>query len=400
VKRFGAGRCCSVRATGCVALALLFVNACGCAVSSIAIRDERSAGFSAAAAEPDSGLVDVRLLLLGDAGAPRRTAEPVLEALRREAARLPARTHVVFLGDNLYPHGLPPASAGDREAAAAALRAQIAAVTNAGAKGIFIPGNHDYALDGWAGLRRETEFIDREGSPRVRALPADGCPGPETLDLGTTVRLVALDTQWWFQDPPKPQHPASSCRCDRESEITQALQDALTGAGTRRVVVVGHHPVASHGQHGGFFPWQQHLFPLRPLTSWAWLPLPVVGSLYPLARKFGVTEQDMSHSKYQRLRDALRAAFATQPPLAYASGHDHNLQLLAGAGGTVQIVSGTGSISRPDPVGRGDDTLAATPHPGFVRIDVLRDGSAWLQFVTIDGDGEVTRPFARWLTRR
>lgn len=400
MKRIRPARSRGVRAAGFVVLGLVVAGATGCAVSSIAIRGDAEADSRAAAgAEPDSARVDVRLLLVGDAGAPHRTAEPVLQVLQREAARLPARTAVVFLGDNVYPHGLPPEGAAGRVAAEAALRAQITAVQQAGATGFFVPGNHDYALDGWAGLRRETGFIDREGVPGVRTLPAAACPGPDVVDLGATVRLVALDTQWWFQDGPKPRHPESGCPCDRESEIVEGLQAALVGAGARRTVIVGHHPLATHGQHGGFFPWQQHLFPLRALAGWAWLPLPGIGSLYPLARRLGVTEQDLSNSQYEHLRAAFQSAFQSHPPLVYAAGHDHNLQLLQSATGAALVVSGAGSISRPDPVGRGDDTVAATSRPGFVRLDVLQDGSAWLQFVSVAADGTVNRPFTRWLVR-
>jgi len=41
-------------------------------------------------------------------------------------------------------------------------------------------------------------------------LPVGGCPGPTVVDLGEVVRLVALDSQWWLQDGPKP-GPTSSC---------------------------------------------------------------------------------------------------------------------------------------------------------------------------------------------
>jgi hypothetical protein len=141
------------------------------------------------------------------------------------------------------------------------------------------------------------------------------------------------------------------------------------------------------------------VFPLRALADWAWLPLPVVGSLYPMARNRGITEQDLSNARYRQMRTEFADAFRAHPPLVYASGHDHNLQLLEIPGGTAQVVSGAGSISRPDPVGRGSDTIAVAAQAGFVRIDLLRNGGAWLQFVCVSPDGAVTRPFARWLAR-
>src|SRR5688500_19155083 len=55
--------------------------------------------------------------LIGDAGDPDSTGEPVLDALRQDIGSHRSEPVVVFLGDNAYPHGLP-APAGPRRRAA------------------------------------------------------------------------------------------------------------------------------------------------------------------------------------------------------------------------------------------------------------------------------------------
>ena len=101
-------------------------------------------------------------------------------------------------------------------------------------------------------------------------------------------------------------------------------------AGARHVVVIAHHPLVSGGPHGGYFGWQDHVFPLRNLKSWLWIPLPLIGSAYPIARAEGISSQDIPSRAYTRMRVALDSAFAGAPPLIYAGGHDHTLQVIAG----------------------------------------------------------------------
>jgi hypothetical protein len=387
-----------------VVLGLVGVTLSGCAVShpwaapDWALEGEvsGSAPPSAPATIFDPADLDARLLLIGDAG--RATpGEDVLKALAAEASSNPARTWILFLGDNIYPDGLPPEAHEGRAEAVRRLQAQIDAVAPTGAQVIFLPGNHDYAHDGWAGWERERIYIEGLGLPNVSVRPSAGCPGPDTIDAGTRLRLVLLDTQWWFQDPPKPVDPSSHCPYDRADEIVAGLDSALAGAGSRLVVVAAHHPLSTHGHHGGFFSWKDHIFPLRAAASWAWVPLPIVGSLYPLSRELGITEQDLMHDRYRNMRLELRAALLRHPPLAFAAGHEHTLQVLEGDGPRLQVVSGAGTVDRADVVGRGDDTLFACGCAGFVRMDILRDGRAWVEVTTVDDKGRTSRPAGRWI---
>src|SRR5207245_9557095 len=109
-------------------------------------------------------------------------------------------------------------------------------------------------------------------------LPAGGCPGPVVVDVGHVVRLVALDTQWWLQEGPKPAGRTSSCPTRSEGDVIDSVRAAVRTAGTRAVVVVGHHPPASGGAHGGHFGGQGHGFPLRRPTSGPGVPLPPSGA--------------------------------------------------------------------------------------------------------------------------
>lgn len=379
-----------LRRPASVFLTFMLAAAAGCSLSSTFLRP----GWAPVPAPPPEA-IDTTVLLIGDAGLPALDEpEPVLQALRSEASQHPDNTTVVFLGDNIYPDGMPPPDSKQRRKAEAALLAQIDAVRESGARGLFVPGNHDYYSGGPEALRRQADFIGEVGGPRIEYAPPPGCPGPEIFDVGTRARLIALDSQWWFD-----KHvPAAECATVNEEAIVAALRQALATAGERHVIVLAHHPLRTHGWHGGHFDWRDHLFPLSRLSNVLWIPLPGIGSLYPLWRTSGRVKQDVSSSHYEDMVQNLERSFDGEFPLMHAAGHDHNLQVLADTPAAHWIlVSGAGSIERTDPVGTGDDTLAASPFAGFFRVDLLRDGRVRLELVEIDPDGHVERPWSAWI---
>jgi hypothetical protein len=350
--------------------------------------------------EPEDQSVETRLFLIGDAGAPNPEGEPVLQALGAELALDPARSLVLFLGDNLYPRGLPDSTASNYSDAIRRLDTQIDLVVQHGSRGFFIPGNHDwdrFGTDGWNAIRRQGDRIDAEGAGRIRMAPTGGCPGPVVADEGRWLRLVMLDTQWWLQAGPKPQAAASGCPTFDEVSTIDSLRAAITGAGGRRVVVLGHHPVRSGGEHGGFFDWKDHIFPLRLLQSWLWLPLPIIGSAYPLSRNLGITRQDFSNSNYKRMAGALSAVLREHPPLVYASGHDHGLQVIRGDSTPFLLVSGGGIYGHEGPLTGVKGAELALQAAGYMRLDILRDGRVRLGVMTVDRDGRRQEVQSRWL---
>jgi hypothetical protein len=163
------------------------------------------------------------------------------------------------------------------------------------------------------------------------------------------------------------------------------------------VVVVAHHPLASGGAHGGHFGWRDHVFPLRNIKSWLWIPLPLIGSVYPIARAEGISSQDIPSRAYGRMRAALDSAFAGSPPLIYAAGHEHTLQVIAGTSTRYVLVSGTGTFGHFDRVTALDSTRFARSASGFMRVEVLRDGRARLGVIIVDRAGNAAEEFGLWL---
>jgi Calcineurin-like phosphoesterase len=348
---------------------------------------------------PSSADVETSLFLIGDAGQPTRD-EPVLTALRRLIARDSSRSLVLFLGDNIYPRGLPRPGTPGYDSAAARLDAQIRVLTGTGVPGYFLPGNHDwdrFGDDGWNAIRRQETRIREVGGPLARLLPGGGCPGPHVIDVRDRLRLILLDTQWWLQGGVKPRDSSSGCPYFTTEAVQEALRAAVRSAGTRNVVVAGHHPLASGGEHGGFFDWKDHLFPLRHALSWLWLPLPGIGSAYPIARGLGVTSQDISSRAYSAMIRAFGEAFEGKPPLIFAAGHEHGLQVIEGGAVRWQLVSGAGISRHEGPLVAVPGTLLALQAAGFMRVDLLRDGRVRLGVLAVDRSGGWSEVHSRWL---
>lgn len=344
--------------------------------------------------------VALSLYLIGDAGAPSPRGEPVLEALDRELRSRRSQRVVVFLGDNAYPRGLPAPGQPDRREAERRLGDQVKAITAAGAEGFFVLGNHDwaeYGKEGWEAARRQEAFVDSVGQGTVVVRPGSGCPGPAVVDLGTRIRLLLLDTQWWLHSGPKPRDPDSGCATDSEPEVVDSLRAAVTSASGRLVVVVAHHPLVSGGVHGGHFGWKDHVFPLRNIEPWLWLPLPLIGSLYPALRQSGISRQDMSSKTYQRMIKAFRRAFSDAPPALYAAGHEHNLQVIARRVVPLELVSGGGYYGHSGRAVALKGTLFARKASGFARLDVPESGHARLAILQVDGAGRSREVFSTWV---
>jgi hypothetical protein len=335
-------------------------------------------------AETDT--VELRLVLIGDAGLPAPGGEPVMRALREEISRDPKHSFVVFLGDNVYPRGMVlDSTAAERRENERIIDDQLAPLLATGVKGIMLPGNHDWATGtagGWDAVRTEERYVRSRGRDLVQFLPGDGCPGPVALDFGNFLRLIVIDTQWWLQAGfPRPYGAGSKCRARTEQEVVDSLRADLASAGPRRTVVVSHHPLVSGGQHGGYFDWPTYLFPFHP---WA--------------RQAGIfARQDVSGHEYRTLISALTRAYQPNAPLVHAAGHEHNLQLLRGIGARYQVVSGAGIYNHTTPTRVIRGTMYARAASGWATLVFLRDGRVRLAYRVVDAQGLFKEEYSMWL---
>jgi hypothetical protein len=322
-----------------------------------------------------------RVILIGDAGKAKEN-DSVMIALNNWSLKAPQRTTVFFLGDNIYPSGLPTEDDPSRSKAEKYLLAQINAVKGTGARAVFLAGNHDWKSGGTAAIQRQQEFLNSHLLGESNLLPRDGCPGPVKIDL-KKVRIIIMNSEWWLRED---KSDKSECTFHKKSEVVKGLKTLMETSGDREIVILGHHPISTHGPHGGFYSWKDHLFPLTNKVNWMWIPLPVVGSIYPLGRwHFVRHNQDLNGKLNKIYRDSLTAAAKYYQPLFYASGHEHSLQVLHDKTDTFDYLLVSGSGSKTSELSHGDDTLFAHSHLGFMVVDFFEDNSIYLQVVESQG---------------
>jgi calcineurin-like phosphoesterase family protein len=326
--------------------------------------------------------IETTVFFIGDAGEPdpRQVGSP-LDSLTMQASAAAERTIIVFLGDNVYPDGIPAEGAAEWADARRRLDAQVRAIPP-GVRGIFIPGNHDWSnatAFGLYAVRLEEQMIGSLAQGRnVRFLPGNGCPGPATMDLGR-LRLVFIDTQWWLHSFIVRDDKSTTCPTENMGVVTAALRQQVRPEGTGRVVfVAAHHPLMTGGIHGGY-----------------------CGATGPF-RRFGGNAQDILSGANRAMRDSLRSAFSGHPPLAYVAGHDHNLQVLRG-GLNVDylLVSGAGSATKTECAVRMRESYYVSQHrAGFMRVDVMKGKGVLLRVYRYPAVGSTGLAFSRWLERR
>lgn len=286
------------------------------------------------------------VFLLGDAGK-SVAKEPTFEGLQRELEKSGKNSAVVFLGDNIYPFGLPDSMASSRKEAELLLTRQLDILKNYAGQPFIIPGNHDWNMSlagGLEAVQRQEKFVEQYLQRGNVFLPDSACPDAKEVFLDQNTVLLAIDTEWWFHKHQKPIGNTSYCNSKTPEEFLKNIANAIERNKDKQIIVVGHHPLVTNSK---YFSWKSHLFPLTDFNKKWLFPLPILGSLYVCYRKLGFSRHDISHPHYKQLIKGLQNAFG-KVPVIYAAGHDHNLQLHQRQQQTY-IVSGSGSKLRDVP---------------------------------------------------
>ena len=318
--------------------------------------------------EPPQSEIEHVVFIMGDGGESNYANSPTLHLLRDDidqwAGRIARDSGVILLvlGDNIYPIGLHPRGHPQFVSDSIHLHDQARLVGGANARryntpALFLPGNHDWAIEGGvegeARLRHQGELLTafRQQGFNARLLPPAATPGPGVVDIGRRLRMVLLDTAWWVLSP----------STGLKAGLLIRIEEALRTRGDRTVIMAAHHPFESGGAHGeGMVP--------------VWKTL---GIKYFLARS-GALLQNLRSLPLNDLRLRLLDIFQRNgAPLIFAGGHEHSLQVLERTDprephwGLV-----AGSMSKLTHVGWVEGQRYRASLPGYMRVMILRDGSA------------------------
>lgn len=324
------------------------------------------------------------LFLIGDVGESVESSYPALSLLSKELNKFNNKNSaVVFLGDNIYPKGLHAEGTEERAEDIKRLNAQLDALKGFKGEIVFIPGNHDWDKGGKAGfeaVKRQEDYIQDYLDAKVFH-PSDGCAGPKEIEVSDNLTLIAIDTQWWLHQYEKGRGETDDCKFSTKEDFLLAFKEMLKKNREKQIVVVGHHPMYSNGRHGGYFKLKDHLFPLTNLKENLYIPLPLVGSIYPLYRSFVGNIQDIPNPDYQKIQIALTNAIAQYDNVIYACGHEHNLQYF-NTKNAHYVVSGAGS--KVSPLKYNSNLGFGAEQRGFARLSFSEEGTAILKYYSAE----------------
>ncbi|HSU29448.1 MAG TPA: metallophosphoesterase, partial [Chitinophagaceae bacterium] len=330
-----------------------------------------------------------RIVLVGDGGLLENGRHPVAQAIKKTVP-MDARTTIVFLGDNLYSTGLPYEEYAGYKAAKNVLDSQLSIADGTAAKIYMIPGNHDWkngAADGFSAILREQTYVDLLNKNNVEFFPKDGCPGPKGVNLGSDVLLVMFDSQWFLHTQEKP-GIESECDFKTPDEVYAELDNILTRNPGKLVIIACHHTFKSISPHGGYYTWKQHIFPFTDISKNLYIPLPIIGSIYPLTRGVFGTPQDLHHPNYEAMINGVQGITKGYPNVLFAAGHDHSLQFIKDSN-YHYIVSGSGSKTNRVSLNR-KKSLYSSDKNGFAVLEVSANKWVTVTYYTVTDSTRLT----------
>ena len=355
-------------------LILLFIT--GCATYSTKYVDEKY-------------VVDIEELkevshtfyLIGDAGlSPMGGMNPALKIFKDKLDKADKNSTAIFLGDNIYPAGLPD----PKDSTAAYLTAknhldaQLKTLDDFKGRPLFIPGNHDWYTEGLVGLEREENYIKKALKHENPFLPENGCP-LDVVEIGEDIAIITIDTEWYLTNWDK--RPDMNDKCDIKSreKFLLELEDAIKDYRDRTTVIAMHHPSSSYGPHGGQYSLRKQFYP-KELP----FPIPVLGTFINVLRSTsGASIEDLNNKRYRELMNRVTTLAQFSDRVIFASGHEHTLQYIV-ENNTPQIVSGSGSKEGATKLLNGSQFN--TGKMGFATLEVYTDGSSRVRFYAVGTD--------------
>ncbi|MFV8369270.1 metallophosphoesterase [Flavobacterium sp. LB2R40] len=321
----------------------------------------------------DSSKIAHTFYLIGDAGnTNEKTVQQTLGVLENRLRKATKNSTLLFLGDNIYPKGLPSAEKpNERIIAESKLTNQLKISKNFAGQTIYIPGNHDW-YNGIKGLERQAKYVTEYLNDKKSFLPRKSC-GIDDVEINKNLIIITIDSQWFLEDWDNSPTINDDCTIKTREAFFIELESLLIKNQDKTVVLALHHPLMSNGSHGGQFSLEKQLFPLEQK-----IPLPVLGSVINFVRKTsGISPQDIQNKQYTLFIKRVKTLLQNQDNVIVVSGHDHNLQYIENEN-IKQIISGAGSKS--------EAAKAIFPYDfsygrnGYAALNVYQNGAAKVSF--------------------
>lgn len=318
--------------------------------------------------------------LVGDAGnSDLEKPQQLFSVLEERLSKADSSSTLIFLGDNIYPKGMPKKSHPDRKQAEDKLKNQLELAKKFKGRTIFIPGNHDW-YSGIDGLSAQQKIVNDYFKSKKAFLPRNNC-AIDHVDINDNVALIVIDSEWYLEDWNEHTTINEDCDIKTREQFFLELEDQINKNQKKTTIIAMHHPLLSNGAHGGQFSLEKQIFPFEKR-----IPLPIVGSVINFARKTsGISPQDLQNKKYNALVKRIKTLIADKTNVVVVSGHDHNLQYID-TDNIKQIISGAGSKTQAArAINKNDFSFG---RHGYAMLQVLKTGASKVSFFGLDYKGK------------
>lgn len=250
------------------------------------------------------------LYLFGDAGNPH-CAKKVNRYFYTNLLEHKSKSAVVFLGDNVYPNGVPYKSGKKKKIAQTKLEVHLNGLTDYPHQAYFLPGNHDYRTVFKSPKRiiAQQELISSfnqisKGEIALRPINQGG-DMVELIELNPKIGMIIIDSGWAIKKINK--------RKTTQTLFREPLRSALEESEKYEyLIIAAHHPLYTVGSHGH--------------------------------GKIPLASEDLHTKKYRKFINEVETQLPSGVKIIYAAGHDHSIQYMK-LNHFRQIVSGSGSKS-------------------------------------------------------
>lgn len=315
---------------------------------------------------------DFKIFLVGDAGnADEVQAQHTLNILKSKLDSANKNSMLIFLGDNIYPSGMPKKKDKDYPLAKEKMENQLSITKNFKGKTLVIPGNHDW-YHGLDGLKAQEEFVRDYLNDKKSFLPKNSCP-IDDISLTSDIKLIVIDSEWVLANWDHYPGINKNCPIKTRDDLFYAFQDLITKNQGKRIIVALHHPVISSGTHAGYNSARSHLFPFKGNV-----PAPGVATIINILRNTsGASMEDINNQHYADLANRLKSIVQDKDNVIFVSGHDHNLQYHSDRN-IRQIISG--GASKVDPATIAEQTDFSYGGSGFAVLNIRKDQSCDVEY--------------------
>ncbi|MFK5959709.1 MAG: metallophosphoesterase, partial [Lutibacter sp.] len=305
-------------------------------------------------------VLGTNFFLIGDAGfIEKGRPSEALNALNEKIKEAKKEDVLLFLGDNIYPKGMPSSkSAINRKEAEESLLAQLNVAQIFKGKVLFISGNHDW-YSGVDGLREQQKMVEK-ALGKKSFLPKNGCP-LNSFKVLNNIIIITVDSEWYITDWDKHPKMNDNCEIKTRTKFIEEFKSLVNKNQGKTIILAMHHPIFSNGNHGGQYAFNQYGLPILNI------PINII------RRTSGIVPSDLNFPLYRELSNKITTILQEyKENVIVVSGHEHNLQYVVYKN-IPQIISGSGSKVNPVRHFKNDTTTFEYASLGYAILNIQTD---------------------------